>query len=141
MLLNVFQSVADKVPVAAVPASAIVRAWPEIVRPFILFTSVTSPLFDPVDVPEKFVAVIAPVNVAPESFAYEVEAADHIGSVSVFTYAKDVEAESGIYVLAAVVVERYVVIPEIVWKVLVAYVYEGVFARVANVFVAYVYVG
>ena len=56
LLLNVFQSVAERVPVAAVPARPSVSAWPEIVRPFILFVRVTSPLFTPVDVPERFVA-------------------------------------------------------------------------------------
>src|ERR1035437_1737658 len=72
LLLKVFQSVAERVPVADVPASASVRAWPEIVRPFILFVSVTSPLF----VPERLVADIAPVNTAPASFAYVDDAVD-----------------------------------------------------------------
>jgi len=68
--LNVFQSVAERVPVADVPASASVRACPDIVRPFILFVRVTSPEF----VPERLVADIAPVNTAPASFAYVVDA-------------------------------------------------------------------
>jgi len=72
LLLNVFQSVAERVPVAFVPDKAIVRACPEIVSPFILFASVTSPLF----VPERFDADIFPVNVAPASFAYVDEAVE-----------------------------------------------------------------
>ena len=84
MSLNVFQSVADRVPVADVPARAIVRAWSESVRPLMLFARVTSFVFTPVDVPEKFCAVIGPVKVAPASVAYDDEAAIQIGSVSVY---------------------------------------------------------
>jgi|ERR1035437_1519485 hypothetical protein len=74
LLLKVFQSVDERVPVALVPASASVRAWPEIVRPFILLVRVTSPEFEPVEVPEKFDADIFPVNTAPANFAYVVDA-------------------------------------------------------------------
>ena len=47
LLLNVFQSVAERVPVADVPDRANVSAWPEIVSPFVLFARVTSPVFVP----------------------------------------------------------------------------------------------
>ena len=68
--MNVFQSVADSVPVAEAPERASVSAWPESVRPFTLFVSVTSPEF----VPDRFVADMFPVNTAPPSFAYVVDA-------------------------------------------------------------------
>ena len=43
-----------------------------------LFTNVTSPVFDPVLVPEKFVADIAPVKIAPFNFAYVDEARSEV---------------------------------------------------------------
>ena len=57
---------------AAVPARPRVSCCPEIVRPLMLFASVTSPVF----VAERFVADIAPVNTAPASFAYVDEAVE-----------------------------------------------------------------
>ena len=64
--MNVFQSVAERVPVAEVPASPSVRTWFASVSPFTLFARVTSPEFEP----ERLVADIAPVNTAPARCAY-----------------------------------------------------------------------
>ena len=73
LLLNVVQSVEERVPVADPEASPSVRACPEIVRPFATeLPSDTSPVF----VPDKLLAEIFPANIAPAKFAYVDEAVE-----------------------------------------------------------------
>ena len=55
---------------AEVPASAMVRTWLNIVRPFTLLNRETSPVFEPA----RFVDVIGPVNTAPVNLANVVDA-------------------------------------------------------------------
>ena len=55
-----------------------------------------------------------PVNVGEASFAYEEEAAIQTGSDSVFTYARDVDAEIVRYVAVDEAIVRYVAVEDAV---------------------------
>ena len=90
MSLKIVQSEASKYP------SFVEEANPSFV---LIVEEDSSPVFTPVEVPEKFVASIDPKNVAPESNAYSEDDAYGIYGSEVEEdrgmYAKDVEAERG----------------------------------------------
>ena len=66
LLLKVFQSVDEREPVADVPARAMVKACPEMVKPLVLLTKVTSPVLVPdvVALPAKASVYPPPIIVA-----------------------------------------------------------------------------